>query len=291
MTPIAVIVKSILRLKVYYFNFLPLCGFGNSPPHTGGLIVNLSPMELKNLFATHRAVALFGEKPIGVKRVNIPPLEDFVGIDRQRELLIRNTRALLEGKPFNDALLWGKRGTGKSSLVRAMLNLSPSLRIFQVDKERVEFLFQFFDLAWEMGDYKFLVLVDDLTITGEGERTIRVLKTLLEGSVFERPPNVAIYATSNRRNLAPDQHLENLYKFPREEIEERFSLVDRFGLRIGFTDFGREDYIKAVELYCKKYGIPFGEKVKEAALAYAAERDFSGRTAHHFVRHYIAIGS
>ncbi len=245
-------------------------------------------MELKNLFQTHRAVALFGERPIGVKRVNIPPLEDFVGVERQKELLIKNTLALLGGKPFNDVLLWGKRGTGKSSLVRSMLNLSPSLKLFQIDKDRVEFLFDFFDLAWELGEFRFLVLVDDLTITADGERTIRILRTLLEGSVFERPPNVAIYATSNRRNLAPDQHLENLYKFPREEIEERFSLVDRFGLRIGFTDFSREDYLKAVELYCKKYGIPFGKTVKEAALEYAAERDFSGRTAHHFVRHYIA---
>lgn len=245
-------------------------------------------MDLVELFKNHRAVALFGKKPVGVGRVNIPPLEEFVAIKRQKELLVKNTKALLEGRPFNDVLLWGRRGTGKSSLVRSMLNLSPSLRIFQIDKERVEFLFDFFDLAWELGEFKFLVLVDDLTITADGERTIRILKTLLEGSVFERPPNVAIYATSNRRNLAPDQNLENLYKFPREEIEERFSLVDRFGLRIGFTEFGREDYIEAIKLYCKKYGIPFGETVKAAALEYAAERDFSGRTAHHFVRHYIA---
>ncbi|HIO41335.1 MAG TPA: DUF815 domain-containing protein [Aquifex sp.] len=245
-------------------------------------------MELRSLFETHRAVALFGNKPLGVRRVNVPPLEGFVGIDRQKELLVKNTKALLEGKPFNDVLLWGKRGTGKSSLVRAMLGLSPSLRLFQVDKDRVEFLFQFFDLAWDLRHLKFLVLVDDLTITGEGERTIRILKTLLEGSVFERPPNVAIYATSNRKNLAPDQYLEGVYKFPQEEIEERFSLVDRFGLRIGFTDFGRGDYLRAVEYYCKQYGIPFGENVKGAALEYAAERGFSGRTAHQFVRYFAA---
>jgi len=249
------------------------------------------PMDLRQLFENHRAVAVFGKKPIGVKRVNIPPLEEFVGVERQKELLVKNTRALLEDKPFNDALLWGKRGTGKSSLVRAMLNLSPELRLLQVDKDRVEFLLQFFDLAWELREFKFLVLVDDLTITGESERNIRILKTLLEGSVFERPPNVAIYATSNRKNLAPDTFLEKTYKFPREELEERFSLVDRFGLRIGFTEFSKTDYLKAVRLYCEKYGIPFGERVKEAALRYAAERDFSGRTAHQFVRHYIAINN
>ena len=245
-------------------------------------------MELASLFKDHRAVLLLGEEPKGVKRVDIPPLESFVGVDRQKELLIKNTKALLGGKPFNDILLWGKRGTGKSSLVRAMLNLSPSLRLFQVDKERVEFLFEFFSLAWELREFKFLVLVDDLTITTEGERTIRLLKTLLEGSAMERPPNAAIYATSNRRNLAAETFLEESYKFPREEIEERFSLVDRFGLRIGFTDFGREQYLRAVELYCEKYGIPYGEEIERAALQYAAERDFSGRTAHHFVKYYIA---
>ena len=245
-------------------------------------------MELASLFKDHRAVLLLGEEPKGVKRVDIPPLESFVGVDRQKELLIKNTKALLGGKTFNDVLLWGKRGTGKSSLVRAMLNLSPSLRLFQVDKERVEFLFEFFSLAWELREFKFLVLVDDLTITTEGERTIRLLKTLLDGSAMERPPNVAIYTTSNRRNLAAETFLEERYKFPREEIEERFSLVDRFGLRIGFTDFGREQYLRAVELYCEKYGIPYGEEIERAALQYAAERDFSGRTAHHFVKYYIA---
>jgi len=246
-------------------------------------------MELLKLFKNHRAVALLNGKPIGVKRVNIPPLEDFVGVERQRELLVKNTLALLEGKPFNDALLWGKRGTGKSSLVRAMLNLSPRLRLLQVDKEEVGFLIEFFNLAWELNDFKFLVLVDDLSVLTEEGKTIRLLKTLLEGSVFERPPNVAIYATSNRRNLTPDTFLEREYKFPREELEERLALVDRFGLKIGFTQFSPKDYIEAVKLYCRKLNIPFDSEVEREALAYARERDFSGRSAYQFVRYYASI--
>jgi len=246
-------------------------------------------MELLKLFKNHRAVALLNGKPIGVKRVNIPPLEDFVGVERQRELLVKNTLALLEGKPFNDALLWGKRGTGKSSLVRAMLNLSPRLRLLQVDKEEVGFLIEFFNLAWELTDFKFLVLVDDLSVLTEEGKTIRLLKTLLEGSVFERPPNVAIYATSNRKNLTPDTFLEGEYKFPREELEERLALVDRFGLKIGFTQFSPKDYIEAVKLYCRKLNIPFDSEVEREALAYARERDFSGRSAYQFVRYYASI--
>ena len=246
-------------------------------------------MELLKLFKNHRAVALLNGKPIGVKRVNIPPLEDFVGVERQRELLVKNTLALLEGKPFNDALLWGKRGTGKSSLVRAMLNLSPRLKLLQVDKEEVGFLIEFFNLAWELNDFKFLVLVDDLSVLTEEGKTIRLLKTLLEGSVFERPPNVAIYATSNRKNLTPDTFLEGEYKFPREELEERLALVDRFGLKIGFTQFSPKDYIEAVKLYCRKLNIPFDSEVEREALAYARERDFSGRSAYQFVRYYASI--
>ena len=132
-------------------------------------------------------------------------------------------------------------------------------------------------------------MVDDLSVLTEEGKTIRLLKTLLEGSVFERPPNVAIYATSNRKNLTPDTFLEREYKFPREELEERLALVDRFGLKIGFTQFSPKDYIEAVKLYCRKLNIPFDSEVEREALAYARERDFSGRSAYQFVRYYASI--
>ncbi|HID79778.1 MAG TPA: DUF815 domain-containing protein [Aquifex aeolicus] len=246
-------------------------------------------MKLLELFKNHRAVAVLNGKPIGVKRVNIPPLEDFVGVERQRKLLVKNTLSFLGERPFNDVLLWGKRGTGKSSLVRATLNLSSRLRLLQVDKEDVGFLIEFFNFAWELPEFKFIVLVDDLSVLTEEGKTIRILKTLLDGSVFERPPNVAIYATSNRRNLTPETYLERDFKFPREELEERLSLVDRFGLKIGFTDFSPSDYLSAVKLYCKKLKISFDEELKEKALAYAREKDFSGRSAYQFVRLYASL--
>jgi len=246
-------------------------------------------MKLLELFKNHRAVAVLNGKPIGVKRANIPPLEDFVGVERQRKLLVKNTLSFLGERPFNDVLLWGKRGTGKSSLVRATLNLSSRLRLLQVDKEDVGFLIEFFNFAWELPEFKFIVLVDDLSVLTEEGKTIRILKTLLDGSVFERPPNVAIYATSNRRNLTPETYLERDFKFPREELEERLSLVDRFGLKIGFTDFSPSDYLSAIKLYCKKLKISFDEELKEKALAYAREKDFSGRSAYQFVRLYASL--
>ena len=243
---------------------------------------------LKELLEKHRAVFVLNGKPIGVKRVSIPPLELFVGVERQKELLLKNTKALLEGKPFNDVLLWGKRGTGKSSLVRSTLNLSPKLRLVQVDKEDIPFLVELFQTAWEVEDLKIIALIDDLSFTEE-EKHLRLLKTLLEGSVFERPPNLAIYATSNRRNLTPNLNWEESFKFPKEEIEERFSLADRFGLKIGFTDFSKNDFLKAVEKYLNLYGLKFTDEVKREALVYASDRDFSGRTAFYFVKYWLAL--
>ncbi len=244
-------------------------------------------MDLKKLFETRRAVLVVNGKPRGVRRVSIPPLEELVGIERQKELLIKNTKLLLKGLPANDALLWGKRGTGKSSLVRAMLNLSKELKLLQVDRDDVEILFEFFDLAHEL-PHKFIVLIDDLSFEEE-TKEVRLLKTLLDGSVVERPPNVVIYATSNRSNLSPSTFVEREFKNPTEEVEERFSLADRFGLKIGFTDFSKEAYLKAVENYLKKYNAALtGGDWQREALSFAAERGFSGRSALQFARYYLA---
>jgi predicted AAA+ superfamily ATPase len=223
-----------------------------------------------------------------VKNPNIPNWGDFVGVERQKELLLKNTKAFVEGKSVNDVLLWGKRGTGKSSLIRSLLGIFPtSLKLLQVDKDEIEFLFEFYEIA-KILEGKFIVLIDDLTITGEDARTIRLLKTLLDGSVIERPQNVTIYATSNRKNLAPTTFLEKEYKFPQEEMEERFSLVDRFGLKIGFTDFGKKDYLEAVKIYCRKFGINYNGEVEKKAMEFAANKEFSGRTALQFVK-YLQI--
>lgn len=245
-------------------------------------------MGIKEILKNHRAVLVLNGKPIGVKRVSIPPLEDFVGFKRQREALIKNTKALLDGKPFNDVLLWGKRGTGKSSLVRAMLNLSPQLKLIQIDRDDIGFMFEILELLGELEE-KFLVLIEDLSFTDETLKGIRLMKTLLEGSVIERPKNVAFYATSNRRNLSPELFLEKEYKFPREELEERLSLADRFGLKLGFTEFTKNDYLEAVKLYCKKFGIGYNEEVEREAVKYLADREPSGRAALHFVKNFIAL--
>ena len=242
----------------------------------------------RSLFETARVFLRLGGKLRPIKNPSIPPLENFVGFERQKELLIKNTLALLEGKPFNDALLWGKRGTGKSSLVRAMLNLPPNLKLLQVDKDDLEFLFEFLDEAHSMEELKFVVLIEDHTFNSSDERSVRLLKTLLDGSVVERPQNVAFYATSNLRNLTfnrPDG--ENPFK--REQEEDLYSLVDRFGLRLGFTDFTKEEYLKVVKYYAQRFGLNFDQKMEREALSFAAERGFSGRVALQFVKFFASI--
>lgn len=238
-----------------------------------------------SVFKTAKVFLRLNNNLKAVKHPSIPPLECFVGFERQKELLKKNTLALLERKPFNDVLLWGKRGTGKSSLVRSMLNLSSKLKLLQVDREEVDFLFEFLDNAHDMEEFSFIILLEDLTFDRFEERSIRLLKTLLDGSVVERPKNVVFYATSNVRNLTFKPTKENSN---RELEEELFSLVDRFGLRLGFTDFSKEDYLKAVRLHLERLGLKFDRKVERSALEFAAERGFSGRVANQFVRFWLS---
>ncbi len=218
-------------------------------------------------------------KPKLVKHPSVPSLDQFVGFERQRNLLRKNTEAFLKGKPFNDVLLFGKKGTGKRSLVRAQLNLSPDLKLVQLELDSVRFLVDFLDLAHEL-EGKFIVLIEDLTFTDETSKEIKLLKTLLDGSVVERPKNVVFYATSNRRNLYGGR-AESW-----EDREELYSLADRFGLKLGFTEFSKKDYLELVRKKAREAGIEFNEKLEKEALTFAADKGFSGRTAEQFIKFF-----
>ncbi len=236
-------------------------------------------------FQKHRAALIFKGKLKGIKNPSIPNPESLIGIERQKRLLTANTKLLVEGLPANDALLWGKRGTGKSSLVRSMLYIFEELKLLQLGLESAELLVDFFDFAHD-SEGKFIVLIDDLSPQEEDERVL-LLKSILDGSVVERPSNVVVYATSNRMNLLPSKGFKD-YTRPNEEVEEITSLADRFGLKIGFTDFSKEAYLKAVEIYLKELGLNPDDGVKREALAFAAERGFSGRVAKQFASFYLA---
>ncbi|HEY3487985.1 MAG TPA: ATP-binding protein [Gammaproteobacteria bacterium] len=224
-----------------------------------------------------------------VKHVDPVRLEQLVGIDAQKERMITNTRRFLQGKPANNAILWGARGTGKSSLVKALLNAyqQEGLRLIQVDKEDLVDLPEIVDGIREL-KYRFIIYCDDISFEAN-ESGYKALKSAIEGSVEQPPENVLIYATSNRRHLLPEYMHENLEaKLVEGEIhhgdalEEKISLSERFGLWIGFYQMDIDQYLAVVDSYFPQYEGSRAE-LHAAATEFARLRGaHSGRTAKQF---------
>lgn len=219
------------------------------------------------------------------------------GIDRQKELLLANTRAFAAGAPANNALLWGARGTGKSSLVKSVHQAvneragaptgSGPLALIEIPREDIPHLPLLLDRL-RPSSRRFLLFCDDLSFD-EGEAAYKSLKALLDGGVAGRPSNVLVYATSNRRHLLSRTMIENEQSTainPGEAVEEKVSLSDRFGLWIGFHPIDQDTYLAMVAAYVAAVplAIDAGE-VRREALEWAIERGSrSGRVAWQFVQ-------
>jgi len=228
-------------------------------------------------------------------------LDDLLGVDEQKKIMVDNTRQFLQGLPANNALLWGSRGTGKSSIVKALLNKygSQGLRIIQVEKEDLIYIPEIF-AAIEDQPNRFIMLCDDLTFE-IGELTYKMLKSALDGSVYSAPENVLIYVTSNRRYLLPEyesDHIGGKYvkgELQQSEIqEEKSSLSDRFGLWVPFHVFSQERYLEAVKLCIEQWSvqfqqeIPWSDDLERTALKWANEKTKRcGRTAYQFSKNWV----
>ncbi len=227
-----------------------------------------------------------------VKHPDLVAIGDLIGITRQIEVVNRNTLQFLRGLPANHVLLWGDRGTGKSSLIKGMLREyeSDGLRLVEVNRDGLLHLQEIADLLWSRPE-RYLLFCDDLAFS-EGEPEYRELKAMLEGGIAARPENVLIYATSNRRHLMPRQVKENQFPsteedelYPREATEEKVSLSDRFGLRLAFYRISQTMYLQMISHYARKHGmsIPI-EELHRAALEWeASSSGRSGRVARQFV--------
>jgi len=220
-------------------------------------------------------------------------LSDLRGIAQQKDLLVRNTRQFLLGLPANNVLLTGARGTGKSSLVKALLNdfADQGLRLVEVDKAELTDLAEITALLRGRTE-RFIIYCDDLSFEAD-EPGYKALKVALDGSIAAAADNLLIYATSNRRHLMPEYMHENLAtQYAGEEIrpgetaEEKISLSERFGLWLSFYPFDQDAYLSIVRHWLKRYGITrLSPPARRAALQFALQRGSrSGRVAAQFAR-------
>ena len=234
-----------------------------------------------------------------VRHVASIDLEDLQHIDRQKAIIDRNTRHFLEKKPANNVLMTGARGTGKSSLVKAMLSAygDQGLRLIEVDKTDMGDLGEIVDLIGARPE-RFIIFCDDLSFE-EGEPGYKALKSVLDGSISASGENVLIYATSNRRHLMPEYMSENLSAkhqsdgeiHPGETVEEKISLSERFGLWLSFYPFKQDDYLDIVYYWLGEHGCSQAdiEASRTEALQWALERGSrSGRVARQFARDWAA---
>ncbi len=228
-------------------------------------------------------------------------LGELLGVDEQKEIMVNNTRQFMAGLPANNSLIWGSGGTGKSSLVKALLNeyASEGLRIIQVEKEDLIYLSEIF-AAVEGEPYRFILLCDALTFE-VGDLSYKMLKSALNGSVYSAPENVLIYVTSNRRHLLPEYESDHLGgKYVKGELqqseamEEKVSPSDRFGLWIPFHVFSQERYLDAVRLYVERQArerrvdIPWSQALEQDAIEWSRDKSKRcGRTAFQFSKYWV----
>lgn len=236
-----------------------------------------------------------------IKNLEAYELDDLLGIELHKTNLMRNTELFCRGLPANNALLWGARGTGKSSLIHAILQKfrGRGLRLVEVEKHH---LTEIGILAESLSTvpYKFIVFCDDLSFDA-WDCSFKDLKSALEGSFVATATNILLYVTSNRRHLITELNNENerasngdLHEA--EAVEEKISLSDRFGLWLAFHPFDRDQYLRVVNHWIHKFAahyaldIVLSEETEKQALQWALNRGvYSGRTAAHFAQHWIGI--
>ena len=228
-------------------------------------------------------------------------LEDLHGIDRQKQTILQNTLQFLHGLPANDVLLTGARGTGKSSLIRALLSdlSAQGLRLIEIQRDDLKDLPSIQQQIKDRPE-KYIVYCDDMAFNAEDEN-YRSLKSALDGSLQSGASNLLIYATSNRRHLLPEFMHENLpvrkvdvpqhsELHPQEAIEEKISLSDRFGLWLSFYPMDQQLYLNIVAHWLSKANIALDPEVQAAALRWCHRRgQRSGRAANQFARHWIGL--
>ena len=230
-------------------------------------------------------------------------LSDLIGVDRQCEQLARNTQQFLQGLPANHVLLWGARGTGKSSLVRALWaeHAPAGLRLIEIERDHLADLPRVVEQLAGMPQ-RFVLFCDDLSFEA-GEGDYRMLKTVLDGSLERAPDNVLLYATSNRRHLLPEKESDNENwqrvegeLHPSEAVEDKIALSDRFGLWLSFYPFTQDHFLAVVRHWLEVHAAQaslhwqWSDALEKAAIRWALGRgNRNGRCAYQFARHWVGL--
>ncbi len=249
-----------------------------------------APMAAPDLSAADAFVWQTGpDRLLPVGTVNRVDMGLLVGIDRSRDTLLANTLQFARGLPANNALLWGARGMGKSSLVKAVhaevLAQGETLKIVELHREDLPSVGRLLTMLRQSGE-RFILFCDDLSF-GHDDEHYKSLKAVLDGGIEGRPDNVLFYATSNRRHLMPRDMIENERSSginPGEAVEEKVSLSDRFGLWLGFHPCGQDDYLAMIRGYCEAAGLEIDDaSLRAQAIEWQATRGSrSGRVAWQF---------
>ena len=228
-----------------------------------------------------------------VARVNRVAMSLLKGIDLTRDILIENTERFAKGLPANNALLWGARGMGKSSLVKAAHHAineaaGGNLKLIEIHREDIESLPLLMNIIRKAPGFRFIVFCDDLSFDAD-DTSYKSLKAALDGGIEGRPANMLFYATSNRRHLLPRDMIENERSTainPSEAVQEKVSLSDRFGLWLGFHNCSQDEFLDMVEGYARHFGLKVSpDELRAGAIAWQATRGSrSGRVAWQYIQ-------
>ena len=227
-----------------------------------------------------------------VKKISRVPIQLLKGLENQKDILLKNTQNFSNNLPANNALLWGAKGTGKSSLVKSVhaeintLN-NKKIKLIEIHREDINNLPYLLSKLADYNENKFILLCDDLSFDA-GENTYKSLKSVLDGGIEGKPDNIIFYATSNRRHLMPRDMIENERSTsinPSEAVEEKVSLSDRFGLWIGFHNISQDIYLDIIYGYVKEFGLNIDNPtLRSKALEWSITRGArSGRVAWQFI--------
>ena len=251
-----------------------------------------SPINLQNLNSSNLFVWKTNpDQLIDLENSSLLTLEMLIGINHNKKVLYNNTLQFAKGFSANNVLLWGARGTGKSSLVKLIHNKISSdynsLKLIQVKKEDISSLDRLLSILKQTQDnLNFIIYCDDLSFSDEND-DFKILKVLLDGGLIEKPRNVIFYCTSNRKHLIPRDMSENVSSSisPTQDVEEKVSLSDRFGLILGFYPFSQDQFIEMIINYKDNYKIPISdEETIEEAIEWQQTRGArSGRVAWQFI--------